>query len=119
MTDQTNTPTAAPTPTASTSGSNVLLSFVEGLGATLITDEEKVLQPVLDTYTSSLATDPSATNVAAQDLQFEASLVALGPVAGSTAIRDTATATKAFIDVKLPALAAAVSAELAANADAS
>ena len=94
------------------SNSNVLDTFLAGLGATLITDEEKILQPVLDNYTSSLISDPSVVNATAQSLAFPVAVEAIAPQAASTGIKDTATALKNLIDVQLPSLAAAVSAEL-------
>lgn len=95
-----------------TTNSNVLDTFLRGLGATLFTDEEKVLQPVLDNYTASLVSDPSALNATNQSLAFPVAVEAVLPQAASVGIKDTATALKNLIDVQLPSLSAAVTAEL-------
>lgn len=80
--------------------------FLDHLGAMLLTDESKIVLPVLGNYTKSLAADPSLINLAAQKLAFDNAMIALGPQAASTAIRDTATSLQTIIDVQLPALIA-------------
>lgn len=94
--------------------SDVLTAFLAGLAATLVTDEEKIIQPVLDNYTTSLVNDPSLVNASVQSLAFPAQVEAVAPQAASTGIKDTAMALKALIDVQLPKLAAAVAAEATA-----
>lgn len=92
--------------------SSAAKTFLAGLAVALLTDESKVLQPVIDNYTNSLIADPSITNAATQSIVFQTQVAALVPQAGSTAIKDTAVAIKAFVDTQLPALVAQVAAEL-------
>lgn len=89
--------------------------FLDNLGATLLTDESKIVLPALENYTNSLVADSSIVNLAVQNIAFEHALVALAPGAGSIAIRDVATAMKALITTQLPALIAATAAELQAT----
>ena len=108
---------ATPTPPvlASTSTSNVLQSFAAGVFATLLTDEEKLVQPVLDGYLGSLAINGSVENADVQTAAFLPAIIAIAPQAESTGIQDTALAIKTFIDTRLPALTAAIGAEAQAK----
>lgn len=94
--------------------SQVLLAFVTGLTATLITDEQKLLQQPIDGYLNGVIADPSIVNQQAQGVAFLGAVAGIVPQAGSTGIKDTAMALKTFIDIQLPALVAAVNTELAA-----
>lgn len=94
---------------------SALSNFLASLGAALVTDEAKLVQPPLENYLTSLAADPSLINANVQSLKFAVDVQALAPQAGSTAIKDTATALKSFVDLQLPTLIQQVAAEIAAQ----
>lgn len=109
--------TASTTSTPATSSASLVLSaFAAGLFATLITDEEKQLQPVLDGYLGNVSANPSLENATAQSLSFQTQIMALAPTGISTGIKDTAQALKLLIDVQLPSLVQALGAEAQAAA---
>jgi hypothetical protein len=97
--------------------SSVLTTFIAGLTATLLTDEQKLLQQPIDGYLNGVIADPSIINQQAQGVAFLGAVAGIAPQAGSTGIKDTAVALKTFIDVQLPNLVTAVNAELAAAAN--
>lgn len=93
---------------------SIVSTFLANLGATLLTDEAKIIQVPVENYVNSLIADPSIVNAGVQSMAFDAAVVAVAPQAGSTGIKDTATAIKAFLDIQLPALIAAAAAEVQA-----
>lgn len=97
MTDTTSTPSLAS-------------QFITGLFDNLFKDEAAVLQPVADTYLNGILSDPSATNLVAQSLAYQAQALAVLPKVESVGIFDAATAIKTFIDAQVPALVAQVTA---------
>lgn len=91
-------------------------TFLTTLFTTLLKDEAGVLQPVADTYLTSVISDPSPDNVVAQSLAYQAQAVAVLPKVESVGLADTATALKAFLDAQVPSLVAqATAAAVAAN----
>lgn len=101
---------------ATSSNSPVLKTFAAGLFATLLTDEEKLVQAPIDAYLGSLAANGSIENATAQTALFQPAILAVAPNAASTGIQDTALALKNLVDVQLPSLVAAMSAEAEATA---
>ena len=95
---------------------SVVSDFLTGLFTGLLKDEAAVLQPVADTYLSSIISDPSPDNVIAQSIAYQASALAVLPKVESVGLFDTATALKAFLDAQVPSLVAkATAAAIAAN----
>ena len=97
--------------------SKVLTSFITGLTAMLITDEQKLLQQPIDGYLNGVIADPSIINQQAQGVAFLGAVQGILPSVGATGIKDTAVALKNLIDIQLPNLVTAVNAELAALND--
>lgn len=85
---------------------SIVSTFLAGLFGSLLKDEAAVLQPVADTYLTSLISDPSPDNVVAQSLAYQAQAVAVLPKVESVGLFDTATALKAFLDAQVPSLVA-------------
>lgn len=81
--------------------------LLDGLFTNLLKDEAGVLQPVADSYLTSIVSNPAPDNVIAQSIAFQAQALAALPNVEAAAAKDTAAALKAFIDAQVPALIAA------------
>lgn len=96
--------------------STIVTNLLAPLFNTLIKDEAGVLQPVAETYLSSIISNPAPDNVVAQSMAFVPTITAALPNIEAAAARDTATALKSFLDAQLPALIASAQAKVTAQA---
>jgi hypothetical protein len=106
----TSTDTAASTvaapATPAPSVQSLVTSALNGLFASVVRDELGVLQPVGDSYLTSIISNPAPDNVVAQSLAFYAAVPAALPNMEAAAAKDAATSIKALIDTLAPSLVA-------------